>query len=191
LSRGRNWVGPGLAPGLALGVVLVIGGCGDASEQNQGPPSAGWLTVGNVTMPTTPPALQAAMDRIDRAGRGEFADSFAGLEVDQERVRAIVYRVPSEAFDDAVRQAAGHACIEVRDAPHSIDDLSAWHDRVLADLQFWTHRGIRIVSIGARHDGSGVEVGTTDVEKTRRELTARYGDRAPLIVVKQAPVRPM
>lgn len=188
----------------ALGAVLVIGGCGDPGDQEAVELSSGWstvgcelarvprhVTVGGVSVPTTPPALDAAMDRIDRAGRGEFADSFAGLEVDQERVRAIVYRVPSEAFDDVIRRTADNACIVVRDAQHSTNDLATWHDRVLADLPFWAHQGVRIVSVGARHDGSGVEIGTIDVEKTRQELTTRYGAQAPLVFVEQAPVRPL
>ena len=200
MYRGRIRIGLGLG----LGVVLVMGGCGDPVDEEQTPQSGGWrtvgcemaqvpqhVTVGNATMPATPPALRAAMDRIGAAGRGEFADSYAGLEVDEERARAVVYRVPSEAFDDVIRRAAGHACIEVRDALHSGNDLAGWHDRVVADLPFWSHRGVRIVSVGARHDGSGVEIGAIDVDKTRQELTDRYGARAPLVFVAQAPVRPL
>jgi hypothetical protein len=106
-------------------------------------------------------------------------------------VRAIVYRVPSAAFDDFIRQAAGNVCIVVRDAVHSARDLAVWHDRVLADLPYWSHHGVRIVTVGAKHDGSGVEIGTTDVPHTRSELLARYGGEAPLIFVEQAPVRPL
>jgi hypothetical protein len=190
--------------GFGLGVALVIGGCGNPSDQDHTGSTGGWrtlgcgvarvpqhVTVGDVTLPTTPPELEAVMDRIGRAGRDEFADSFAGLEVDQERVRAVVYRVPSEAFDDFIRRTAGNACIVVRDARHSSNDLAAWHDRVVADLPFWSHQGIRIVSIGARHDGSGVEIGATEVERASRELTIRYGAQAPLLFEDQAPVRPL
>jgi len=62
---------------------------------------------------------------------------------------------------------------------------------VLADLPYWTHRGVRIVSIGARHDGTGVEIGVRDAVRARRELRARYGDRAPLIFRPADPVRPL
>jgi hypothetical protein len=194
-----------IVPCLALGAILMIGGCGDPEEQALTPGlTGGWstagcelareptsVTVGGISMPATPAALDAAIARIDRGGRGDFKDSYAGLEVDQEHVRAVVYRVPSAHFDDFIRQAAESACIVVRDAAHSSADLATWHDRVLADLSFWTARGIRIVTIGARHDGTGVEVGTQDIERARLELPARYGSRAPLIFVEQGPVRPL
>ena len=78
----------------------------------------------------------------------------------------------------------------VRDAGHSMKELGGWHDRVLADLPYWTHRGVHIVSVGARHDGSGVEIGVRDVEKARVELVGRYGAQAPLIFAESGPIRP-
>jgi hypothetical protein len=183
----------------------MIGGCGDPADEALNPgTTSGWSTagcelarqpegiaVGSLTMPTTPAALDAAIGRIDHGGRNDFPDSYAGLEVDQNLVRAVVYRVPSARFDAFIRQAAENTCIVVRDAPHSAADLGTWHDRVLSDLSFWTARGIRIVTIGARHDGSGVEIGTQDVDRARLELPARYGSRAPLVFVDQGPVRPL
>ncbi|MCM4077150.1 hypothetical protein [Paractinoplanes hotanensis] len=190
-----------------LAAVLVIGGCADsAGEQPADGPglTGGWSTAGceflrlpeqmavaGVAMPVTPAKLQAAMDRIDTAGRAEFGASFAGLEVDQENTRAIVHRVPSAAFDEFIRRAAQDTCIIVRDAPYSAVDLAVWHDRVLADLAYWTHNGIRIVSVGARHDGAGVEIGTQDLAKARTEIPARYGPEAPLLFLQEAPVRPL
>jgi len=200
MSRGRVRVG------VALGVLLVIGGCGQVRDDKVDEPGLtgewstagcavprvpGRMTMGGVAMPVTPAKLDSVINRIDATGKGEFAESFAGVEIDQERVRAIVYRVPSAAFDDFVRTAAEDACVVVRDADHSAQDLAVWHDRVLADLPYWTHRGVRIVSIGARHDGKGVEIGVREVEEARRELLARYGGRAPLIFMPADPVRPL
>jgi hypothetical protein len=194
-----------LLPCLALGAILMIGGCGDPEDEALTPSLTGaWstagceiarqpesLAVGGLTMPTTPAALDAAIGRIDHGGRNDFRNSYAGLEVDQKRVRAVVYRVPSAPFDDFIRQAADNTCIVVRDAPHSAADLGVWHDKVLSDLSFWTACGIRIVTIGARHDGSGVEIGTQDLDRARLELPARYGSRAPLVFVDQGPVQPL
>jgi hypothetical protein len=142
-------------------------------------------------MPVTPPALAAAMARIDRGGRTEHTDSYAGLEVDQQRVRAIVYRVPSAEFDDFVRNSAEDTCVVVRDAAHALAELTAWHDRIVADLRMWGDRGVRISTVGARHDGIGVEVGTPDVTRTRIELFTAYGRRAPLVFVEEGPVTPL
>ncbi|MGX6605192.1 hypothetical protein ACWKSP_24105 [Micromonosporaceae bacterium Da 78-11] len=190
---------------LLLGTILMTA-CGDPDEtvDDQTGLTGGWGTagceftrvpatvkVGGVVMPATPPALDAAIARIDQGGRSTFADSYAGIEVDQHRVRGIVYRVPSAAFDDFVRQSADNACILVRDAAHSTNDLAVWHDRVVADIPFWTSRGIRIVTIGARHDGVGVEVGTRDLDRARMELPARYGTRAPLVFVAEGPINPV
>jgi len=196
-----------IGPLLALGAVLVIGSCGDPDDEALGHRpglTGGWSTagcelarqpasvaLGDLTLPATPADLDAAIARIEQGGRGDFAGSYAGLEVDQQQVRAIVYRVPSESFDDFIRHTAENTCVVVRDAPHSMTDLAIWHDRVLADLPFWTDRGIRIVTIGARHDGSGVEIGTRDLDRAKLELPARYGSRAPLVFVYQAPVNPL
>src|SRR3954463_843340 len=160
-----------------LGAVLVTGSCGEPKLPAPGL-TGGWttaggefarqpetVTVGHRVLPATPAALEAAMARIDAAGRAHHAASYAGLEVDQERVRAIVYRVPSAAFDDVIRLTADNTCIVVRDAAHSLADLGGWHDRIVADLRAGQAEGVRISSVGARHDGVGVEVGTRDIAR--------------------------
>ena len=148
-------------------------------------------TVGDVTIPATPPELDAAMADIDRAGRERFPDSYAGLEVDQEQVRAVVYRVPSDAFDDVLRQTGDAVCIEVRDAGHALRELTEWHDRIVADLNTWSAEGVDIYTVGARHDGTGVEVGVRDAGRARDRLLSRYGSTAPLIIIDQDPVIPI
>lgn len=192
---------------LLLGATFVTAACGDASEAARPEPTGltgGWSTAGcefqrqtlTVTVdgraePATPPKLDAAMARIEAGGRARYARSYAGIEVDQKHVRAIVYRVPSAAFDKFVRNSAEDTCIVVRDAPHGLAELTAWHDRIVADMATWDKRGIRIFTVGARHDGVGVEIGTPDVELARREMPAAYGVRAPLVFVEQGPVTPL
>ncbi|BCJ53900.1 hypothetical protein Asp14428_53750 [Actinoplanes sp. NBRC 14428] len=192
-----------LLGGLLLGAVLMTGAC-DEPEVTTAGLVGGWTTagcefsrtpetmdVGDRILPVTPAPLAAAMARIDAGGRADHAASYAGLEVDQERVRAIVYRVPSAAFDDFIRQAADNTCIFVRDAVHSLKDLTAWQDRITADLPAWRARDVRISSISARHDGVGVEVGTQDLDRARRQLPRQYGRTAPLIFVEEGPVIPI
>ncbi|MFC7528038.1 hypothetical protein [Actinoplanes sp. GCM10030250] len=146
--------------------------------------------VGGARMPITPARLGAAMERIERGGLDRFAASYAGIEVDQLRVRAIVYRVPSAEFDDFVRHSAQDNCIVVRDAAHAVSELGSWHDQVVADLPYWSEQGVRIVTVGSRHDGVGVEIGTRDLDQARRKLPARYGVEAPLVFIEEGPVTP-
>ncbi|GIF10978.1 hypothetical protein [Actinoplanes teichomyceticus] len=194
---------------LLLAGLLMIGGCGGSAGGDQpraGAPPGGWRTagcqfsrapeytmMGGIRMPVTPAPLRAAMERIERGGRMRFPESFAGIEVDQLRVRAIVYRVPatSAEFDDFIRQAAENTCIHVRDAAHAAAELGAWHDRVVTDLAFWAARGVHIVTVGSRHDGAGVEIGTRDVERARSELPVHYGPEAPLIFIEHGPITPL
>ncbi|MFI1991301.1 hypothetical protein [Actinoplanes sp. NPDC020271] len=194
---------------LLLAGVLMISGCGEFESADQpDPPGAagGWRTAGcqfsraaefvergGFRMPVTPASLAAAMERIEQGGRLRFPDSFAGIEVDQQRVRAIVYRVPtaSTEFDDFIRETAESNCVVVRDAAHAVAELGDWHDRVVADLAFWTVRGVRIVTVGSRHDGAGLEIGTRDLAKARAEMPAHYGGDAPLIFVEQGPATPL
>jgi len=196
----RDRFRPGL---LVLGALLVTGGCGEPEPVERGL-TGGWITagcefvrtpetvrVGNRTLPATPPALAAAMARIDAGGRADHAASYAGLEVDQQRVRAVVYRVPSAMFDDFIRISAENTCIVVRDAAHGLAELTGWHDRIVADLRAWQEQGVPISSVVARHDGVGVEIGTRDVARARTELPRRYGRAAPLIFVEQGPIIPL
>ncbi|MBO3740710.1 hypothetical protein [Actinoplanes flavus] len=192
---------------LAGALLMTAPGCGEidgGDPREHSGPTGGWRTagcqfsrpaqfstVGGRSMPVTPQRLAAAIERIDRGGRERFADSFAGLEVDQLRVRAIVYRVPSEVFDDFIRESAEDTCVVVRDAAHAVAELTRWHDRVVADLPYWDSRGIRIVTVGSRHDGVGVEIGTRDIDRIRREFPDRYGADAPLVFVEEGPVRPL
>lgn len=155
------------------------------------PRSPQTVESGGATMPVNPPDLEAVLQRLAEQGPARFDDVYAGVEVDQDQVRAIVYRVPSAGFDEFVRDLAGNVCVVVRDAAHSAADLSALMDRISADVEYWKSRGIRIHTWGPRHDGAGVEVGTEDVAKAKVELPARYGTAVPILVKEQGPVMPV
>ncbi|MEV6298060.1 hypothetical protein AB0M02_01490 [Actinoplanes sp. NPDC051861] len=170
-------------------------GCAEITGEaapDRAAPAGAWRTAGcefsraprEVRAPVTP-RLGAAIERIQRGGHDRFAASFAGLEVDRIRVRATVYRVPSSDFDDFVRRAAQDSCIVVRDAAHTAAELDDWHDRVVADLAYWDEHGIRIATVGSRHDGVGVEIGTRDFDRARRQLPGRYGSGAPLVFLEE------
>ncbi|WP_433834200.1 hypothetical protein ACQP2E_35780 [Actinoplanes sp. CA-015351] len=150
-----------------------------------------YTVTGKVRVPVTPPVLSDAMERIDQGGRDRFAERYSGMEIDQKRVRAVVYRVPSAGFDDFVRSSAEDACIVVRDSAHAVAELTGWQERVVADLHYWVDQGVRIVTVGSRHDGVGVEIGTRDIDQARLQLPERYGAEAPLVFVEEGPVLPL
>ncbi|MEV6350016.1 hypothetical protein [Actinoplanes sp. NPDC051851] len=192
---------------LLLAGVVLMAGCGEADGAEQAEtsgPAGEWrtagcefsrvpqhATMGGTRMLVTPAPLGAAIGRIDQGGRQRFPESYAGVEVDQLHVRAIVYRVPSEAFDAFLRETARDVCLVVRDAAHGVEELATWHDRIVADLPHWAGAGVRIVTVGSRHDGAGVEIGTRDIDRARRELSGRYGPEAPLVFVEEGPVTPL
>jgi hypothetical protein len=179
--------------------VLVTSACGEPPEVPALGLTGGWETAGcefspsepTTPAPAAPPSLSSAMSRIEHGGRTDYPASYAGLEVDEARVRAVVYRVPSAEFDDFIRINAQDACVVVRDSLHALRELTEWHDRIVADLGIWSAKGIRIVTVGARNDGFGVEIGSRDVDRARTELQTHYGEEAPLIFVQRGPVIPM
>lgn len=194
------------APGCgAFDALDGLGGIGRADRPDRTGPLGGWNTAGcafarsprhtvvagNVRTPFPPPRLAAAMERIDSGGRERFPQRYSGIEIDQKRVRAVVYRVPSAGFDDFVRRSAEDSCIVVRDSAHAVAELTGWNDRIIADLHYWEGQGVRIVTVGSRHDGAGVEIGTPDIDQARRLLPARYGVAAPLVLVEEGPVTPL
>lgn len=202
MCHDRSWIVP-----LLLGVLLMTAACGDpggAAQPMEPGLIGGWSTAGcefhreprtttvaGTSMLVTPPELDAAIARIDRGGRDTYPSSYAGIEVDQQNVRAIVYRVPSAEFDEFIRDSARDTCVVVRDAAHALAELTAWHDRIVGDLPTWADRGVRISTVGARHDGAGVEIGTEDIERARVELPLTYGPHAPLVLVEEGPVTPL
>jgi hypothetical protein len=123
--------------------------------------------------------LHALTAHIDETGRAQHAASYAGIEIDESRAIATVYRVPDPGLDDFLaREAPG---VRVIDADHGLQELTLWHDHVVDDLTAWAENGVTISTVVARHDGSGVEVGTPDPGRARHEMLRRYGVKAPLI----------
>jgi hypothetical protein len=200
---------------ILAGLLLVglIGGCagqqgGDApgapDQAGAPPPPAGeWQTAGcatprspmvtqtaGVTMPLSDERLDSLIKKVQGAGPARFGAVFAGIEVVPEQVRMIVYRKPSAEFDAYLRAEAGDECVIVRDAEHSQAELMALVKRITADMSYWRGRGIAINTVGPKHDGSGVEVGTQNIA-AQVELPKRYGGAVPIKVVEQGPVRPL
>src|SRR4051794_5772956 len=153
-----RWMLPGLA------AFALMGACDPAARMAHEEPglTGGWSTAGcavrrsavttggRAVQDTPPSSLTAAMTLIDRGGRSRYADSYAGLEVDQRHVRAVVYRVPSVGFDDFVRRSAQDACVVVLDCGHALAELTQWRDRIMADRPTWADRAVRISAVDER-----------------------------------------
>jgi hypothetical protein len=143
------------------------------------------------TFPLSDERVDALINKVQADGERRFAAVFAGVEVVPEQVRMIVYRKPSAEFDAYLRAEAGEECVIVRDAAHTQAELAALADRISADMAYWRGRGIAINTVGPKHDGSGVEVGTQNVIAAEVELPRRYGTAVPINVVDQGPIRPL
>ena len=125
---------------------------------------------------------------IEQLGRERFPDRYAGVELAEGRV--VVYRKPAPELDAAVRALPQEPGVEVRDAPYSATELQALQERVQGDVDYWERRGITVRTVGARHDGTAVEVGTAQVERAERELPGRYAGLPPIVVLPAGPVVP-
>jgi hypothetical protein len=161
-----------------LGVVVAVGalaGCGgEVAEPLPGIPygSSTWLVPND-------PAVTAAGDRLEPILRLQFADSYAGLVLEHSTRTVIVYRKPDEALDERVRAEAKDVDVVLRNARMTLVEMQTLSDRVVADLAYWSRRGIVIGSVGPMPDGSGIAVMTTNGSPTDRDnLMKRYATDA-------------
>ncbi len=168
---------PGSAPGVA------------ACATQPSPPEP--VVTAGATMYPESEEMSRVLGSLQQAAESTYREVFAGLEVVPEEGYAIVYRVPSPEFDAFVHDVTEGQCVVIRDAAHSHAELSELQNRITDDADFWQKRKIRINEVGARHDGSGVVVGTLEVDKARMELPKRYGRAIPIIVERAGPVVPL
>ncbi|MGD9527179.1 hypothetical protein [Pseudonocardia sp.] len=129
-----------------------------------------------------PPAAPAgaaadAAGEVDRWARERFPQLYAGVATEDARV--LVYRKPSAEFDAALRELRLPAPTVPLDAPYSAPELEALASRVVADIPYWREQGIDVMSVGARYDGTAVDVGTPQPERLAPLLPGRYGTTPP------------
>jgi len=160
--------------------IVRTAGCATATS----PPA---MSIDGTPQPANQEELVALAGRLQPYAQAHFASVYTGLELHSERDRIRVYRKASTDFDAWVVREFAADCVEVVDARYSGTELKTLADRVSADLPYWQAKGLPIVSVGVKPDGSGIEVGTGDVERTKRELAQRYGTDAPITVVHSEP----
>jgi hypothetical protein len=189
----HRWVAAG-----ALATAVALTGCAKTESPDSGADlrtdgcanvsaPAPIVTGGATTYPTSE-GLDSVIGQLQQRGEVEFADSFAGLEVVPDQGYAIVYRVPSAAFDQMVTSISGGQCVHVRDAPYTAKALRDLAERISGDSEYWRAQGIPVNSIGPLHDGTAVEVGVdaSGVERAKVELPKRYGLTPPMKIVDRA-----
>lgn len=165
----------------APGRVVRTAGCSTATS----PPA---MTVDGTPQPANQEHLDGVAGRLQPYARAHFAGVYSGLELRSEQNRLRVYRMPSADFDAWMLREFTSECIEAVDARHSEQELSALGNRVSADLDYWRQHGVQMSYFSVKSDGTVVEVATTDVARTKREFTLRYGASAPFrFVYGEAP----
>jgi hypothetical protein len=139
-------------------LVLALSGCGSSEAQ-----------------------LSAAVQAIDPQLRSRYAHSYAGLEVEDDRL--IIYRKPDATVDAFVRERTEDVDVEFRDAPYALDTLQPLADRVNGDRHHWLTRDFPVTLAVPRADGTGVNafVATEDLKAARAEFRQWYGAE-PVIV---------
>jgi hypothetical protein len=161
-------------------MVLVVGACAQAGPSSQAggtdPTRSG--QAGSPS-PGTQSALGKAATRAEQLS-SSYPDWYAGVEITGDRL--VVYRVPGSDLDGVIRAAVVDVAVEFRDAPYSHAKLTALAGRVVADSTYWAQRGVPIWSVNARHDGTGIEVGTSAGSQLLAGAKERYGD-IPIIVL--------
>lgn len=173
---------PGASP--ARGRIVRTAGCATVTS----PPA---MTVAGTPQPANQEYLDGVAGRVQPYARAHFTSVYSGLELRSEQNRLRVYRKPSAGFDAWVLRDFKSECIEVVDALHSERELTAFAGRISGDFEYWRKKGVPVNYVSPAGDGSAVEVGTTDIERTKREFALRYGTAVPLKVVYGQPMKPL
>ena len=112
-------------------------------------------------------------DRVITAA--EASAGYAGAELRHETRELLIYSVagPTDSMAALIREAAPSLRVTWREAPYTLVELTAEVRRLMAEQR------ARLNSAGARHDGTGIQVTTTDTELLRAPdpqglLSARY-----------------
>ncbi|MGE3285751.1 MAG: hypothetical protein AB7J32_06555 [Pseudonocardia sp.] len=135
------------------------------------------------------PAASDAASEVDRWAHERFPQVYAGVQTEDTRV--LVYRKPSAEFDAALRELQLAVPAAALDAPYSAPELAALASRVVADIPYWRTQGIDVVSVGARHDGTAVDVGTPQPGQLAPLLPGRYGTAPPARAEPLGPLAPI
>ncbi|MGH3897042.1 MAG: hypothetical protein ACRDTA_02075 [Pseudonocardiaceae bacterium] len=129
--------------------------------------------------------MSKSAGQVEQLGE-RFPAHYAGLELVAGQI--VIYRKPSTDFDQALQGLHLPVEVVVRDAPYSAAELQPLVERIQGDFDYWRGLGVPIITVGARHDGTAVEVGTERPDQASRLLPQRYGAVPPVVAVRTGPV---
>ncbi|MCX5332290.1 hypothetical protein [Streptomyces sp. NBC_00140] len=134
------------------------------------------------TVPAPPDAdpeetpLDRTLARVDKLAAGEHAAVYTGMGVDEDKNAADIWRIPSDAFDTAVCDAAEKG---VKLRLHSADvdrrTLDALAERVSEDMNRWDGT-FQLREVGVDERGF-VHVGVDDPKKAEPLVEKEFGPR--------------
>lgn len=163
---------------LVLVVAIPAQGCATGTSAGS-PPSPEPTTESHES------AVSTSAGQVQQLGE-RFPAHYAGLELVAGQI--VVYRKPSTDFDQALQDLHLSAEVVVRDAPYSAAELQPLVERIQGDFAYWRGLGVPISTVGARHDGTAVEVGTERPDQASRLFSQRYGTVPPAVAVRMGPV---
>lgn len=163
MRREINWL-------LVTVMLTAMAACAQPGDAGSGSPVDPTATP----VPTNQQQLNEVADWVREQASRDFPEVYAGLEVSTGEGKVVVYRMPSRQFDAAFATRVSTGDLRMVDAAHSERELNALVQKIVADKDQWAAQKISVNSLAARHDGSCVELGTTEVEKAKNWLAQRY-----------------
>lgn len=158
-----------LLPALAVPAIMALTACGQPAAGQPAPVTTFWSNQEKLT------DWAAA---VEREGQQHHPEAYAGVEIDLAAHTVIVHRIPSAAFDDAVRRLLPPAAtVRYIDAAYSERQLTGWAAAVAADTDYWRKRHVELRLVGTK-PGQCVRVGIDNPGRDTASITARYPHRS-------------
>ncbi|MDH6217794.1 hypothetical protein [Streptomyces pseudovenezuelae] len=186
----RNRVSAGVAVVLALGAVQACGGEGvrvSTAPEISGPTvCVGHQPVGSLPDRDDGTPLMRVVVHVDNLAQKRYAAVYTGLSVDEDDSAADIWRIPSDAFDAAVCDAAVKGVtLRLHDTDISRKTLNKLSDRIGDDMSRWDG-SFRMREVGVDERGF-VRVGVDDPDKAEPIMKKAYGaENARYIKVEYA-----
>ncbi|MFJ4783409.1 hypothetical protein [Streptomyces sp. NPDC088794] len=186
--RNRGWAG--VAAVLALGAVQACGGEGlrvsTAPEADDLTVCVGHRPVNSLPDRDDGTPLMRVVVHVEDLARKRYGAVYTGLSVDEDDSAADIWRIPSDAFDTAVCEAAVQGVtLRLHDTDVNGRTLTRLGDRIVDDMDRWDGR-FQLREVGSDERGF-VMVGVDDPATAEPILKKAYGAKnAPYIRVEYA-----